>query len=175
MMCSKLLTDSDHESWLTRVMENFLHWLQAGYENSLKLLLPRPALMGLLIVGLTTGTYLLLRELPTAYVPEEDQGMFMTMLNGPEGASFEFMQDQMRQIEQHMLPFVESEDIKRILIFLPGWRAADSVNSAVSLVIMPTWNERKMSTRDSHGHFARRSVRDSRCTGLSIHAFRTSA
>ena len=149
MMCSKLLTHSEHENWLTRVMENFLHRLQSGYENSLKLLLPRPALMGLLIVGLTTGTYLLLRELPTAYVPEEDQGTFITMLNGPEGASFEFMQDQMRQIEQHMLPLIESEDVNRILLFLPGWRAAESVNSAVALVIMPSWNDRKMSTREA--------------------------
>jgi multidrug efflux pump len=149
MMCSKMLSASAHESWLTRKMDGVMHWLQRGYRDSLDFLVPRPALMGSVVVLLSAGTYALLQELPTAFAPEEDQGMFMTMINGPEGASYEFMQDQLRQVEANMMTLVDSGDVEMLLMFLPGWGASESVNSAVTLVIMPPWDERKIPTRQA--------------------------
>ena len=51
------------------------------------------------------------------------------------------------------MPLVESGDVERLLLFLPGWGAADAVNSAVALVIVPPWGERQMSTRAAMNHF----------------------
>ena len=153
MLCSKMLSQHAHESWLTRKADDFFHWLQRGYHQSLAFLLPRPSLMAAVIVLLSAGTYGLLNVLPTAYVPEEDQGMFMVRMNGPEGASFDFMQKQVAQIEEHVMPLVESGDVERMLLFLPGWGSADAVNSAVALVIMPPWSERQMQTREGMNHF----------------------
>lgn len=149
MLCSKMLTTHAHENWLTRKMDELFHRLQRGYRNTLDFLLPRPSWMAIILLALTGGTYLLLLELPTAFAPEEDQGMFMTMITGPEGASYDFMRKQMRQVEDHMIPLVESGDVEFFMVFLPGWGASESVNSAVTLIIMPPWGERKMPTREA--------------------------
>ncbi|MDA1300782.1 MAG: efflux RND transporter permease subunit [Proteobacteria bacterium] len=149
MMCSKMLSTHAHESWLTRKMDDLFHSLQRGYHTTLIFLIPRPAIMGSVVALLCLGTFSLLRELPTAFAPEEDQGSFMTMVSGPEGASFDFMKNQMAQVEADMMTLVESGDLKRLLIFLPSWGSAEAVNSAVVLAIMPDWNERKMPTREA--------------------------
>jgi len=56
-------------------------------------------------------------------------------------------------VEDHMMPVVESGDIERVLLFLPGWGSAEAVNSAVALVIMPDWNERRIPTREAMNYF----------------------
>ena len=151
MMCSKMLTKDAHESWLTRRMDILFHNVQARYHATLHFLLPRPAVMGAVVVLLSAGTWVLLKEVPTAFAPQEDQGMFMTMITGPEGASYDFMRDQLRQLEENMMPLVESGNVDRLLVFLPGWGASEAVNSAVVLTIMPPWDSRKMPTGAAMG------------------------
>ena len=151
MLCSKMLTTHAHESWLTRTMDERFQRLRQGYRKSLDFLLPRPSWMAILLLALCGGTYVLLKELPTAFAPEEDQGMFMTMITGPEGASYDFMRSQMRQVEDHMMPLVETGDLEFMMVFLPGWGASEAVNSSVMLVIMPPWEERKISTQQAMG------------------------
>lgn len=58
--------------------------------------------------------------LPSTYAPEEDQGSFMAMMSGPEGASYEFMQKQLKPVEDHMMQLVESDDVQRLLLFVPS-------------------------------------------------------
>lgn len=148
MLCSKLLTTHAHESWLTRKVDDFFHWLQRAYHGALVFLLPRPAIVVTAVAVVGIGTYGLLREVPTAFAPQEDQGVFFTRIIGPEGASFEFMQGQLRQLEDTIDPFVESGDVIKYLVFLPGWGSAESVNSAVNLVTMAPWEDRSLSTRE---------------------------
>lgn len=147
MMCSKLLTTSAHESWLTRKVDDVFHWLQQAYDGALRFILPRPAIVIVPVMLLLAGTWWLSREVPTAFAPQEDQGVFFTFINGPEGASFEFMQNQLRQLEDTIDPWVESGDVKKYLVFLPSWGSADSVNSAVVLVTMVPWEERSVATK----------------------------
>jgi|TARA_B100002003_G_scaffold250303_1_gene289247 multidrug efflux pump len=147
MMCSKLLTTHAHESWLTNKVDMFFHWLQASYHQALLYTLPRPYLVVGLVIAVSAATWGLLKITPTAFAPQEDQGIFFTSIKGPEGASFQFMQGQLRQLEDTIDPLVESGDVEEYLVFLPGWGSAEAVNSAVTLVIMAPWQERKMSTK----------------------------
>lgn len=151
MMCSKMLSGESHVSWLTRNMERFFNWLREGYRDTLRYLIPRPAYMALVVVLLSGGTWLLSKAIPAAFAPQEDQGMFMTMITGPEGASYEFMRKQMRQVEEQMMPLVQSGNVDKLLVFLPGWGASESVNSSVVLTIMPSWEDRKMPTGAAMG------------------------
>ena len=73
--------------------------------------------------------------------------MFFTSISGPEGASFEFMQGQLRQLEKTIDPYVASGDVLKYLVFLPGWGSTEAVNSAVNLVTMAPWDERNLSTQ----------------------------
>jgi multidrug efflux pump len=148
MLCSKLLTTHAHESWLTKKVDDFFHWLQRAYHAGLTFLLPHSwmAIVAVVIVSIAAGW--LYREVPTAFAPQEDQGVFMSRIMGPEGASFEFMQGQLRQLEDTLDPYVESGDVIKYLVFLPGWGSAEAVNSAVCLVTMAPWEERTLSTQE---------------------------
>jgi multidrug efflux pump len=146
MMSAKLLTRDAHESWLTKRIDNFFHWLQKEYDGALRYVVPRPYIAVGLVVFLALGTWWLGKEVPNEFAPSEDQGIFFARISGPEGASFPFMQKQLRQLEDSIDPYVESGDVLQYLVFLPGWGAAESVNSAVALVTMAPWEERKLST-----------------------------
>ncbi|MFT5012017.1 MAG: multidrug efflux pump [Patiriisocius sp.] len=146
MMSAKLLTRDAHESWLTKRIDNFFHWLQKEYDGALRYVVPRPYIAVGLVVFLALGTWWLGKEVPNEFAPSEDQGIFFARISGPEGASFSFMQKQLRQLEDSIDPYVESGDVLQYLVFLPGWGAAESVNSAVALVTMAPWEERKLST-----------------------------
>ncbi len=148
MMCSKLLNKHAHESWLTKKTDDLFHWLQKGYHATLQYCLPRPYIIVSSIAAIGFGTWLLLAELPRTFAPQEDQGVFFTRIIGPEGASFEFMRKQLRQLEGTVMEKVESEEVERVLLFLPGWGSSEAVNSAVALVILPEWQERKTPTRE---------------------------
>jgi len=148
MMCSKLLSTHAHESWLTRHVDILFHKLQASYLSALLFNLPRPYIVVSSVIVIALGAWALLKATPTEFAPQEDQGIFFTFVSGPEGASYQFMQEQLRALEATMDPLVASKDVAEYLVFLPAWGAADSVNSAVVLVIMSPWESRKMSTKE---------------------------
>lgn len=156
MLSSKLLTQSAHESWLTRRMDNYFRWLQRGYHDSLQICLPRPLPVIACLLLMLVGIFLLLREIPTEFAPQEDQGIFMARVSGPEGASFGFMKRQMRKIEETVMPYVESGDVNKFLVFLPGWGSGGgSVNSGIILVTMVPWEDRVKSTVEVKDELAR--------------------
>lgn len=148
MLCSKLLTSHAHESYLTRKTDDVFHWLQHAYHGALEYMIPRPAIVLVTVALICAGIYALLREVPTAFAPQEDQGIFFAFIQGPEGASFEYMQGQLRQLESTVQPFVDSGDVMKYLVFLPGWGSAEAVNSAICLVTMTPWEERSKTTEE---------------------------
>lgn len=148
MLSTKLLNRDAHDSWLTRKVDDFFHWLQKEYDAALRFVVPRPYIAVGIVMFFGAGTWWLADQVPNEFAPQEDQGVFFTRVSGPEGASFSFMQKQLRQLEDTVDPYVESGAVLQYLVFLPGWDAAESVNSAVALVTMAPWEERTISTAD---------------------------
>lgn len=148
MLSTKLLTQDAHESGLTRRVDDFFHWLQGEYDVALRYLVPRPYIAFGIVLLFASGTWWLGNTIPNEFAPAEDQGIFFAQVSGPEGASFSFMQKQLRQLEASVDPYLESGDVLQYLVFLPGWGAGESVNSAVALVTMVPWEERKISTAE---------------------------
>jgi HAE1 family hydrophobic/amphiphilic exporter-1 len=61
-----------------------------GYVRALQRALSlRPLMLALFALGLL-GTWWLFRTVPTAFVPDEDEGYFITVLQAPPGASLEY-------------------------------------------------------------------------------------
>jgi multidrug efflux pump len=148
MLSTKLLNRDAHDSWLTRKVDDFFHWLQKEYDAALRFVVPRPYIAVGIVLFFGAGTWWLADQVPNEFAPQEDQGVFFTRVSGPEGASFSFMQKQLRQLEDTVDPYVESGAVLQYLVFLPGWGAAESVNSAVALVTMAPWEERTISTAE---------------------------
>ena len=113
-----------------------------GYLRSVRFLTRQTvwALLALAIVG--AGTYVLLRTLPTGFLPDEDQGVYFTRVALPPGASLERTQAIMNELEQFLLKDPSSFGV----ISLAGF---DLVNQGVSvpnvgtlIVTLKPWDER---------------------------------
>jgi multidrug efflux pump len=155
MLSARLLSDHAHESWITKKVDDFFHWLQKEYKSALEFVVPRPYIAICLVLFFGISTVWLGKQIPNEFAPAEDQGVFLARISGPEGASFSFMQKQLRQLEDTVDPYVENGDVLQYLVFLPGWGASESVNSAVALVTMAPWEERTITTAEVMGDLSK--------------------
>jgi len=70
-----------------------------GYVRLLKRALDRrPLMLGLFALGLL-GTWWLFRTVPSAFVPDEDEGYFISVVQAPAGASLEYTTNVAKQAE----------------------------------------------------------------------------
>ena len=74
-------------------------------------------------------------ELPGEYAPAEDRNMMLMTIRGPEGASPEYMDRQVRVIEGLLKPYVEAGEIKRVVSRTGMWGSGGDVNTA--FIYMP--------------------------------------
>jgi multidrug efflux pump len=86
----------------------------------------------------------LFKMVPLEFTPKEDRGAFILRIQGPEGASYEYMMEHVLQIEERLAPFIESGEIQRLLMRIPGsFSASGNFNDAVGIVVLSPWSQRK--------------------------------
>ena len=73
----------------------------------------RPIAIAIAFVAILAGSFALFTIIPGEYTPQEDRGSFQIMITGPEGASFEYMQPFIEQIEGRLLPMIEQGEIEQ--------------------------------------------------------------
>jgi len=146
MMCSKLLTTHAHESWLTSRVDRAFNWLRQGYHDSLVVCLRYSwaVLAGLLFILL--AIYWLFAQLPAAFAPTEDQGVIFANLVGPEGANISYMEEQVDAVQDEVLAYVDSGEVENVVTMTPGWGGGSGVNSGVTIISLPAWEERSKDT-----------------------------
>ena len=146
MMSSKLLTTHAHESWLTRNVDHVFRWLQSAYHDALKVCLQHARWVFAVLVLVGGAIYYLVLNIPSTFAPSEDQGVFMARFSGPEGASLEFMKEQIDLLQAEALPYVEAGHIENIVTMVPGFGGGNSVNSGMAIISLPDWDSRTLST-----------------------------
>ena len=94
--------------------------------------------------ALLGATVWLFGELPNEYTPQEDRGNFFILVNGPEGATFDYMQDYMDEIEARLLPLVDEGEIRNISVRAPrGYGNIENFNDGIVIVSLAAWGERR--------------------------------
>ena len=84
------------------------------------------------------------QDIKQEYIPKEDRGSFSIMVKGPEGASFNYMQSYMEQIENRLLDIMDEEGIRRVVVRSPrGFGDGDEHNSGIVRVMLKDWSERE--------------------------------
>jgi len=73
------------------------------YDRGVRALLSRRALVVAVYAALGVATYLLFRTVPTGFLPDEDQGYFITSFQLPDGASLERTDEVAHQVEDILL------------------------------------------------------------------------
>ncbi|MCR9255092.1 MAG: efflux RND transporter permease subunit [Alphaproteobacteria bacterium] len=148
MLASRLLRPKERRKPLAvRVLDALFQPIQKAYRWILTVLVGVPILVLPLFGGLVFGAYWFYENTPAEYVPQEDRGVFYVFISGPEGASFEYMEDYIDEIERRMMPYVERGEIDRILVRSPrGFGRVENFNNGIVITGLAPWGERRPVT-----------------------------
>ena len=124
--------------WFNRTFENGAD----RYRESVAYVLKRTGRFGLIYLLLIGGMVFLFSQLPTSFLPEEDQGVFFTMVQLPTGATQERTQKILDQVRDHYFT-EEKSNVKSVLTVAGFSFAGTGQNMGIAFVQLKDWSERK--------------------------------
>jgi hydrophobic/amphiphilic exporter-1 (mainly G- bacteria), HAE1 family len=131
------------EGWLGRgfaAINRGIDMMRRGYQRSLTVLTGlRTVVLGG-FVFLLVITVWLYQVVPTAFLPEEDQGYVINIIQGPEGTSLERTGEVIEQVDKEYLGIEEVRGTFSLGGFSFSGRTA---NNGISFVPFIPWGERK--------------------------------
>ena len=151
MLASKLLRPAISQGWFARMVDKAINALRASYVASLKSMIGRKAVAGVVVVvvlclaGAAVGLFTIL---PKELVPNEDRGLMQVQATGPEGAGFDYTVGVANQLEAILLPLVKEKIAQRVVVNAGsgGGPGGGGFNSASGQLVMVPWNQRKITS-----------------------------
>jgi len=144
MLASKILRRKDSRHGLTRFIDAAFHRSQRVYLRLLDAVLRRKAISVALFVALAAAAAWVLARLPGEYAPKEDRGAFFVLVNGPEGASHEYLKGYMDEIEKRLMPYVDKGEAVRLLIRTPrSFGQTESFNTGAAVFVLAPFAQRR--------------------------------
>jgi multidrug efflux pump len=141
MLCSKWLKPHSTSGWVARVSEKWFARIENSYSNNVQAAIKKPWLAIVILLLSSALVWLYFSKVPREFDPGEDRGIFILIVQGPEGASFENTQSVMLEIERRLQPHVGGADLDTALFRLPGFFGG--VNSGLGLIVLKPWEERE--------------------------------
>ena len=150
MLASKILPQAHGAGGSRLRLSAGVDWvfrhIRRGYGALLRFFLWQKWLVALMFAGTLAGAWWLFQHIPQEYAPKEDRGAFFLLVNGPEGASFGYMEDYMDEIERRLLPYAESGEAIRVLLRTPrGFGGGEGFNTGIVIMVMAPFGERRSS------------------------------
>ncbi len=170
MLASKANWSTMKHNRFATAVDRFFIAVSARYDRRLRSLIRRPWLIVGAVVGLMAAGGLTFHFLPSEFAPVADVGRTVVFMEAPEGASFEYTQQNARKVEA----IVEAEraqygDIDRALVRMPGnFEGGGDVNSARIFLVLKDWHERTRSAQEISQSIAQKA---SGIPGVRINTF----
>ena len=136
MAAGHVLPEHGFLGWFNRVFVR----TSEGYRATVARLLGRPGRWLLVYVAIIAAVGFLFSRLPGSFLPDEDQGYFITMVQLPPGATRERTQEVLQQVEGYYLKQAEVDHVIGVLGFSFFGRGQ---NAALAFVRLKSWDERK--------------------------------
>lgn len=153
-LCALVLKPNHGEpTGFWKIFNRSFDWAQTRYVGGVTVILKRYLLAFLVFGTLALVIFGLFRTIPDSFLPEEDQGYFITVLQLPDGASKERTIEVLKRIENYFLsiPAVHSTDSLAGQNFVFGTRGA---NQATMFVPLHAWSERPNPEEQAAGLIA---------------------
>lgn len=143
MIASKVLKKTKR-SKLNEKVDQIFDKFKSLYTKLLTKVLKIRIIMILIFAGIASLSVFFINIVPSEFAPKEDRGAFFMFVTGPEGASFNYTQEYMNEIEERMQPFIDSGEVSRSLIRAPrGFGNAASFNDGMVIVVLDDWAKRR--------------------------------
>ncbi|MEL4014454.1 efflux RND transporter permease subunit [Dryocola clanedunensis] len=144
-LCATLLKPVDPEAhhkggffgWFNRKFDQSAH----HYTDSVSNILRNTGRYLLLYLVIVVGMAVLFLRLPTSFLPEEDQGVFMTMVQLPAGATQERTQKVLDQITHYYLN-TEKANVESVFTVNGFSYSGQGQNSGLAFISLKPWEER---------------------------------
>jgi len=141
MLASKLMKSQSQTSAFTRSMDHGFDRLRQRYLSVLELVLKHAWITLLVLVLMMVAAVFLVKQIPQEYSPKEDRGVFYIMIKGPEGVSYNYIRDNMDEVERRLMPFVDSGEFQRLLMRAPGsFGNSSDFSNARGIVVLSDWS-----------------------------------
>ena len=147
MMCSRILQahGAERHGRIYEAMERFFNGMNAAYRRALGVVLRKGWAIGLAFVLVVASAALLYRSLKSELSPLEDRGFFITLVVAPEGASMDYTDRYMREIEGL---FAKVPEIKSYFtVVAPGLERPNPVNFGIGFSQLAPWENRTRKTQ----------------------------
>jgi multidrug efflux pump len=143
MLASQVLT-ARQGGGLTAGIDRGFAWVRRAYRALLRLFLRQKWLIGLMFAATIGAAVWLFQAIPQEYAPREDRGAFFILVNGPEGASYDYMVEYMDEIERRLLPYAESGEAIRVLVRAPrSFGGAQIFSTGFVIVVLNEFAQRR--------------------------------
>jgi multidrug efflux pump len=147
MLSSRFLKKRARHPWLYRVTEPFFLRLIGGYRSSLRGWMARRWLAIPAILASVGQIVLFLDVLPSELAPLEDRSNLRLQINGPEGATFEYMDRYIDQLDDVVMEAVPETD-SLVSVTSPGFGATSAVNSGFARLILSDPKKRQRTQNE---------------------------
>lgn len=146
VLCWKLLREGSGGA-LERGINAVFARVEAGYRAALRVALAYPLVVLGLAGGFAALSVVFYENSPRELTPQEDRGVFFVIATGPQGATNAYMDREAREIEEALVPFVESGEIVTTFS-LVGWR---DPNRAFIVARLSDWESGRRSVGEIVG------------------------
>jgi hydrophobe/amphiphile efflux-1 (HAE1) family protein len=125
----------------------------ARYDRGVRTLLDRRGLVVIAFLALGVATFALFRSVPTGFLPDEDQGYFITSFQLPDGASLQRTDEVAQQVEKILLstPGIAGTNLFGGFDVLTG---TFPPNMGSAFVTLAPWGEREAQGQTLDAIFA---------------------
>ncbi|MGB3291662.1 MAG: efflux RND transporter permease subunit, partial [Phormidesmis sp.] len=141
--------------WRARIFTPFnngLDWLRNRYSRTLETLTHfKPFVLAAFVASLVLTGWLY-TTVPSAFLPDEDQGYFITLFQGPEGTSINYTSEVMKEAEELLLAQPEV----RATFAVGGFGfSGNTSNSGVIFTTLEPWGDRAGRDSSAQGIISR--------------------
>ena len=142
-LCAALLRPTPKkQAWFFRKFNQVFEWSRNRYLTGVRWFIKAWVLVLLVFAGLVFATYAMFKIVPTGFVPSEDEGYFMVMLQAPEGTSLDRTGKVCSAVEKIL---AKTPGVKSV-VMIGGYNLLNSAmdpSSAAAFVMLNPWDERK--------------------------------
>ena len=140
-----------------------------GYVGSSSYLITRPLRMLVVFAAICVGAYMVYTNLPSSFVPEEDQGVLITQVSLPTGANAARTQAVVDLVEKYFLT-QEKDAVASVFATVGFSYGASGENAAMAFVRLKDYGERKSKSLSASAVAGRASAYFSQIRDAQIFA-----
>ena len=150
MMSSKLVRPHTEPRGLNAQINRQFARLTEAYRRLVSRTAAKPLVFATVLIVSAAVSFALFHVVPKELAPAEDRGVFSILIEGPEGAGFDYTVQQIHKVESVMRSRVGADKpIQRINTRIPGgFAASEEMHTGQAILFLQEWNQREVTTAE---------------------------